>query len=183
MDARTDEELLAAVGAEPAAFGVFYRRHVEDVVAYLHRRTGSAEAAADLTAETFAAALVGRERLDPARGSARQWLFGIAGRELADFHRRGAADRRARRRVGMERLVLDDDDLERIESVAAAAGVGELLDDLPAEQAAAVRGRVVDELAYAEPAARLDTTEAAARQRVSRGLAALRARLTERREA
>jgi hypothetical protein len=33
-DPRTDEELLAAVDAEPEAFGVFYRRHVRPLLGY-----------------------------------------------------------------------------------------------------------------------------------------------------
>jgi DNA-directed RNA polymerase specialized sigma24 family protein len=42
------------------------------------RRTRDAELAADLTAETFAAALAARARFDPGRGSASAWLFGLA---------------------------------------------------------------------------------------------------------
>jgi DNA-directed RNA polymerase specialized sigma24 family protein len=56
----SDDELLASL--EPGSFAVFYRRHVEDLVAFFMRRTRDAELAADLTAETFAAALVARAR-------------------------------------------------------------------------------------------------------------------------
>ena len=59
----SDDELLASL--EPGSFAVFYRRHVEDLVAFFMRRTRNAELAADLTAETFAAALVARARFDP----------------------------------------------------------------------------------------------------------------------
>ena len=51
----SDDELLASL--QPGSFAVFYRRHVEDLVAFFMRRTRNAELAADLTAETFAAAL------------------------------------------------------------------------------------------------------------------------------
>jgi DNA-directed RNA polymerase specialized sigma24 family protein len=51
-DPRTDEELLAAVHGEPEAFGVFCRRHVRPLLGYFLRRTGDAELAADLCAET-----------------------------------------------------------------------------------------------------------------------------------
>src|SRR5579862_481762 len=58
-DRRTDQELLAAaLSVEPEAFTVFYSRHVDVVLAFLRRRTASAEIAADLMAETFAAALL-----------------------------------------------------------------------------------------------------------------------------
>ena len=39
MDERTDDDLLAATRAEPEAFAVFYRRHVEAMLAYCARRT------------------------------------------------------------------------------------------------------------------------------------------------
>jgi DNA-directed RNA polymerase specialized sigma24 family protein len=101
---RSDEELLRAAGAEPEAFAVFYRRHVRALSAYFWRRTRDAETTADLTAETFAAALDGCARFDPARGPAIGWLYGIAHRQLGTLARRGAVERRARRRLGMARL-------------------------------------------------------------------------------
>jgi RNA polymerase sigma-70 factor (ECF subfamily) len=76
----------------------------------------------------------------------------------------------------MERLDLDDEALARVDELAGV-DVRVWLEDLPPEQAVAVRARVVDGRAYAELAAAAGTSEAAARQRVSRGLAALRARL------
>ena len=68
MDERSDDDLLAATRAEPEAFAVFYRRHVDSLLAYFARRTRDAELAADLTAETFAAALDGAHRHRPERG-------------------------------------------------------------------------------------------------------------------
>jgi hypothetical protein len=37
---RSDEELLAAAGRDPQAFGIFYRRHGEAVVRYRDRFAG-----------------------------------------------------------------------------------------------------------------------------------------------
>ena len=93
MAARTDEELLVATPSEPEAFGVFYRRHAHAVAGYFLRRTRSPEIAADLTAETFAAALKGARRFDPSRGPAARWLYGIARRELGGSCRRRAEKR------------------------------------------------------------------------------------------
>ena len=112
-----DDELLASL--EPGSFAVFYRRHVEDLVAFFMRRTRNAELAADLTAETFAAALVARARFDPGRGSASAWLYGIALHKLARVERREAAEWRARRRLGMERIELTDADIERIDALGS----------------------------------------------------------------
>jgi RNA polymerase sigma-70 factor (ECF subfamily) len=174
-DPRTDEELLAAVRREPEAFGVFYRRHVSGLLGYFLRRTRQPELAADLTAETFAAALDGLRRFDARRGPAVAWLYGIARRQLGTALRRGAVEDRARRRLGMAALDLTDEALERIEAEADVATAA--LDHLPAEQREAVQARIVDERDYAEIATTARTSEAVVRKRVSRGLAGLRSRI------
>jgi hypothetical protein len=58
----SDAELIASVENAADAFAVLYERHVDDVLRYFVQRTGCAQTAADLTAETFAAALVSRRR-------------------------------------------------------------------------------------------------------------------------
>lgn len=181
MAPRSDEDLLLATPREPEAFGVFYRRHAHAIAGYFLRRTRSPELAADLTAETFAAALRGARRFDPTKGEAMAWLYGIARRELGSALERGRVEDRARRRMRIPRIDLDDDALERVEAAASAAGSGVLahLDELPAEQRHAVRARVVDERDYADIAVSSLASEPVIRQRVSRGLAALRARMKE----
>lgn len=169
----TDEELLQSPRAED--FGAFYRRHVRGILGWLMRQTRDPEAAADLTAETFAAALVARRRFAPERASAQSWLYGIATHKLRDWQRRGYAEDRARRRLGMERLELTDTDIAEIEY--HGGDVGELVASLPTDQGAAVTARVVEERSYAEIAGALEVPEAAVRKRVSRGLAELRRRL------
>jgi RNA polymerase sigma-70 factor (ECF subfamily) len=178
---RSDEQLLCAARDEPEAFAVFYRRHVRALSAYFWRRSRDAETTADLTAETFAAALDGCARFDPARGPAIGWLYGIAHRQLATLARRGAVEKRARRRMGMVRLALDDAELERNEADAVREGpqarVLMELAALPAEQRAAVEARVLHELDYAQIAVAAGASEVVVRKRVSRGLAVLRGRL------
>jgi DNA-directed RNA polymerase specialized sigma24 family protein len=56
----TDEELLLARSS--AAFGEFYDRHARVAFGYFARRTRDPEVAADLTAETFASAIVAQRR-------------------------------------------------------------------------------------------------------------------------
>src|SRR5215210_854152 len=142
----SDDELLASL--EPGSFAVFYRRHVEDLVAFFMRRTRSAELAADLTAETFAAALVARARFDPGRASASAWLFGIALNKLARVERRQVAERRARRRLGMEWIELTDADIERIEALGSGERAHVLLERISPEQRDAIRAHVIDERPY-----------------------------------
>ena len=70
----TDEQLLSARDA--ASFELFYCRHVESMLGFFARRTGDPELAADLCAETFAAALAGRRRYRTEAGAAAAWLYG-----------------------------------------------------------------------------------------------------------
>jgi RNA polymerase sigma-70 factor (ECF subfamily) len=95
----SDEELLASGRTEE--FGVFYDRHARTVLAYFVRRTGDPQVGADLTAETFASAIAAQGRYRPTGAPALAWLFTIAGRRLADYERRGAVERRMRRRLAM----------------------------------------------------------------------------------
>jgi DNA-directed RNA polymerase specialized sigma24 family protein len=108
----TDDALLQS--GDPEDFGRFYDRYVESLLAFFQRRTGDPEAAADLTAETFAAALVARRRYEARATPAAAWLFGIAQHKLPDFRRRGSAETRMRARLGMERLAVSAEDAEMI---------------------------------------------------------------------
>lgn len=169
----TDDELLLAGDAD--SFEAFYRRHCSWVLGFLARRTHDPELAADLCAEVFAAALVARRRYRPRDGAANAWLYRIALNKLNDALRRGYAEDRARRRLGMRPVAPDTDDLRAIE--AYGGDLTSLVDDLPPEQAAAVRARVIDERGYDAIAAQLGVPEATVRKRVSRGLSGLRARI------
>jgi RNA polymerase sigma-70 factor (ECF subfamily) len=172
---RPDEELIAALARDPEAFTAFYRRHVDDVLGFLARRTGDPELAADLTAEVFATVLLQARRYRGERGTPRVWLLSIAANKQRDGWRRAAAERRARRRLGVRDVAVDGDDIAYIE--ARGREVEALLCELPEEQRSAVRGRVIDDRSYDELAAAAGVSSAAVRQRVSRGLTALRDRL------
>jgi RNA polymerase sigma-70 factor (ECF subfamily) len=178
-----DAELLRLAEQDPSTFGRFYQRHVDAVLGYHYRRTGCAQTAADLTAETFAAAYLARRRFRPGPAPARAWLFGIARRQLGTFARRQRVADRARRRMAIPPFDLSDDDLERIESLVdlapIAAAVRAAVADLPPGQAEAVRLRIGDDRSYVEVAAALGCSVGAARVRVSRGLRALAERLEE----
>lgn len=177
---RSDLELLAASVVEPEAFGEFYARHERTVLLYMRQRTGSAELAADLAAEVFAAALQACHRpahMPPAAPVA--WLFGIAHHKLVDSYARGRVENDARRRLGMQPVVLDHDDLELIEQIDQDETVRCLIDSLPMDQRSAVRERVLAERDYSEIALELCCSESVVRKRVSRGLARLRTQLQQ----
>ena len=174
MDRLDDDELLALTPRRPDAFAVFYRRHEQALLGWLVRRTGDPELAADLSAETWAAALLGVRRFDASRGPAAAWVFGIAHHKFLRALEKGRVEDRARRKLGLPPLVLEDEALERVARLGGDARVDALLAKLPAAQAEAVRARVIDELPYERIAARVRCSESVIRQRVSRGLATLR---------
>ncbi len=160
---------------------VFYRRHVAAVLAYLMSRTGRPELAADICAEVFAAALEKSGRYDPSRGAARSWLLSMASSRLIDAVRRGAVEDRARARLKMSVIELNDADLKGIEELLDPdLDIAEqLLEGLPSGQREAVRARVLDERDYGEIAASVGLSEHVIRKRVSRGLSALRTELSK----
>jgi RNA polymerase sigma factor (sigma-70 family) len=98
----------------------------------------------------------------------RGWLFTIAHHKVIDHHR--ATNRRP---------VPVDDVAER--GVAAVGDDGDLwaaVATLPDKQRGAIALRYLGDLPYAEIAAALDCSEAAARQNVRAGLASLRVEVT-----
>jgi RNA polymerase sigma factor (sigma-70 family) len=172
----TDAELLAAACTDAAAFRALYDRYAARVLHYHERRTSDADAAHDLTAETFAQAWLARARFrDEAGGSAAPWLFAIARHVLLASVRKRALEQRACRRLGLELPGAMTEPEERW-----LEGLDEALAELPDGQREAIRLRVEDDLAYERVAESLGTTPEAARVRVHRGLAALRNRLSAR---
>jgi RNA polymerase sigma-70 factor (ECF subfamily) len=173
----TDAELIVASKRDPAAFRELYDRWAERLLAYFYRRVLDAEVAADLLAETFAVAYERRTRFRDLGRPGGAWLYGIAAKELSHWFRSQRVERSAIRRLGVEVPELDDESIARIEALADVAGHREALaaalHQMTGGEREAVELRVVDELAYAEIAARLDCTENTARQRVHRGLARL----------
>lgn len=183
---RSDAELLASTRSDPTAFAEFYDRYESAVVSYFARRVGDAEVAADLTAEVFAAMLRAAPRYRPKTPTAAGWVFTIAHNTLSKSVRRGRVEARARARLNIREAVsFDADELERVEALASGGGgsgdsrLTALLDQLPREQADAIRARVLDERGYPEIAAELETSALVIRKRVSRGLAAMRRQLEQ----
>jgi RNA polymerase sigma-70 factor (ECF subfamily) len=178
----SDAQLLAGVAArDERAFSAFYRRHLAMIVGWCVRRTGDPELAADLTAEVFAAALVSAARYQPTHESAAGWLLGIARNVLGHSVRHGQVDARARERLGASPLTVEDEDLAVVLEIAGQNGAaGHLLAELPVDERAAVRARVIEERPYSEIARSLGCSEMVVRKRVSRGLARLRAGLATR---
>lgn len=184
MDERSDAQLLLASRDDPAAFVEVYRRHAEDLLRYFARRTLDPEAAAELTAETFAEAFSSRANYRDTGANGVAWLYGIARHELGRFFRSGRIDAAARKKIGLPPRELPLEDYERIEDLVDFAPIrsalAEALETLAEDQREALTLRVIDGLPYPEVADRLHCAETAARQRVSRGLRRLALVLQER---
>jgi RNA polymerase sigma factor (sigma-70 family) len=180
MRSPSDADLLRAIAdGDDAAFAAFYRGHVDAVVGFFRRRVESPELAFDLAAETFAAVVVSAGSFS-GEAPAVAWLFGIARNKLRESLRRERVEDAARRRLGLEPIVLADTDIERIDEMADGGhALARELAALPEPTREALLARHVEELEYAEIATRLACSEQVVRQRVHRGLSQLRAGLKE----
>jgi RNA polymerase sigma factor (sigma-70 family) len=124
-----DAVVLAGSVREPDRFAEIYDRYFGEVYRYVAGRLGR-DVADDLAAETFLVAFRKRDRFDPARGSVRPWLYGIAttlvGQHRREETRRYRALARAGRRVldtaeGYDDRIVDAVTAERATRPLAAA--------------------------------------------------------------
>jgi RNA polymerase sigma factor (sigma-70 family) len=152
----------AAVSAIPP-FERFYEQHRDEVFGYLVRLLGR-QTAEDAFQETFLRALRAYPKLVHGR-QLRAWAFTIATRVALDLRRR-----REPALAAAEPATTD----ER----PAYAELEHLSGDLPATERAAVVLRYGYDLAYADIASALGSSEEAARQAASSGVRRLRRRMT-----
>jgi RNA polymerase sigma-70 factor (ECF subfamily) len=110
-----------------ARFSHVYRSTRVEILAYLLRRASQREDAADLLGEVYLSAW---RRIDdiPEGDSARLWLYGVARRVLANYHRR---DRTVRKVAGVLRAELIASDVAVVDITdARIVAVHEALDAL-----------------------------------------------------
>jgi RNA polymerase sigma-70 factor (ECF subfamily) len=146
------------------------------VLVYLRRRSGDPELSADLTAETFAAALVSvhRGHVDGVDNGA-AWLLDIARHKLIDSFRRGRAELAALEKLGLPRPSVDDEQLARIYALAGLSDrVRSAFATLTPDERGAVVERVLLERDCEQIAQAGEQSAAVVRKRVSRGLGRLR---------
>jgi RNA polymerase sigma factor (sigma-70 family) len=180
---RTDAQLLSAARSDAHAFRELYDRYAEAIHRFHLGRTRAREAALDLTAETFAQAWVSRERFsDLADGSAAPWLFAIARHVLVASVRKRRLERSACEQLGILAAV-DRAEAPTEPDELWLEGLDEAFAGLTPDVQDAVLLRVLEDMSYEDVAKRTGTSPGAARVRVHRGLAALRDRLLQAKEA
>ena len=81
---RTDQELLARLHSDPAAFEELYLRHVGKVVAAVTRRVDDPAEVRELVAAAFTRVFWSARRFDPARASPLPWLLGVTAVVVAE---------------------------------------------------------------------------------------------------
>jgi RNA polymerase sigma-70 factor (ECF subfamily) len=168
-----DAGMVAAARRDRRAFDRLYDRYADRVLRYALARTGSAAVADDITSDTFVAAMEGLARYDPARGSFAAWLFTIAARRIADYHR----TQRRRWEILTRRAPLppppSDDALDTLIRDEDARRVRAALARLSEPDRHIVLLRYSAGLSGAEIAAVLGISDGTARVRLSRALARL----------
>ena len=149
----------AATSPGPPTFERFYEAHRDEIFRYLVRLLGRT-AAEDAFQETFLRALRGYGTLRHA-GNLRAWAFTIATRVALDERRR-------------DRPVHDVPEQPTNDVRPAYAEIEHLAGELPRTERAAVVLRYGYDLAYADIADALGSSEDAARQAASSGIRRLR---------
>jgi RNA polymerase sigma-70 factor (ECF subfamily) len=89
---RSDEELVRGLGGSDAdeALRALYRVHGRPLFGYAMRRLGDRGLAEEAVQEVFTRLWRGAATFDPAQGSFRTWLYGIARHVVIDLERRRA---------------------------------------------------------------------------------------------
>jgi RNA polymerase sigma factor (sigma-70 family) len=81
-------------------FERLYEDHAQALFGFLAYRTGDRGLAEEVMSESFERALKARKRYDPAKASAKTWLYSIALNCLSDHQRRRSVEARALGRIG-----------------------------------------------------------------------------------
>lgn len=171
-----ERQLIKAARADPQAFDLLYRQHVTAVYRYCFAQTGQANEAEELTAQTFLAAWETLSRYR-GRGTFAAWLFGIARRKCADFHRR----QYRRREEELDTAVaLSDPDTPLLEQYVYRQGVldciRQALQAGSAVRREALYLRFWGGLSVRETAVVMGKSEAAVKMLVSRAISDLKER-------
>jgi RNA polymerase sigma-70 factor (ECF subfamily) len=170
--------LVRAAQTDAQAFGALYDRYVQRVYRYCFYRTNHAPDAEDLTAQIFMAALEGlpRYRQDGHFGG---WLFSIARKKVADYHRRTRTLLNAAQ-VSLDEAALPPIHADLAVDVEKSQRRERLLKQIQAlaeDERDLIHLRYVAELSFAEIARTLQKSEEAVKKSLYRLIARLKQQL------
>ena len=158
-------------------FELLYRANVDAVTAYFARRAAEPQVVADLTADTFVAAITSFGSFDPRKGSGRAWVFGIARRVYASYCETYSQQQHRLQRLAGRRE-LDPDQVEellnRIDAERACRDMLAGLAELPERDRAVIELVDITGLRPQEAAAALGLAPGTVRMRLLRARARLR---------
>ena len=156
-------------------FDELVERHSAEIFAYVWRMLREAHDAEDCLQETFLRAFrsYGRVR---AGANYRAWLYKIATNTARSHWKRRTRSEAHTTELDPDRQADEMSVADRVERKTLLAAVARAVEELPDQQRAALIMRKYQELSYAEIAAALECTEAAARANVYQAVKKLQAR-------
>jgi RNA polymerase sigma-70 factor (ECF subfamily) len=158
-------------------FEQLYEAHAGPLLAFLEYRTGDAQLARDVLADTFERVLTTRWRFDSRKAGQKTWLYSIALNRLHDLGRRKGAEARA-----LERLAAGSRETswgEHDEALDTRDALIRALATLPGEEREALALRYGGDLSLKEIATTTGTRATTVKGRIHRGLRRLREELGE----
>jgi RNA polymerase sigma-70 factor (ECF subfamily) len=171
--------LVRAAQNDAQAFAALYDLYVQRVYRYCYYRTNHAPDAEDLTAQIFMAALEGLQRYRQ-DGHFGGWLFSIARKKVADYHRRAPYATH----VPLDESVLPPihadlsaDLAVDVEKSQRRERLLKLIQALAEDERDLIHLRYVAELSFAEIARTLQKNEEAVKKSLYRLLARLKQQL------
>jgi RNA polymerase sigma factor (sigma-70 family) len=158
-------------------FELLYRANVDAVTAYFARRAAEPQVVADLTADTFVAAITSFGSFDPRKGTGRAWVFGIARRVYASYCETYSQHQHRLQRLAGRRE-LDPDQVEellnRIDAERACRDMVAGLAELPERDRVVIELVDITGLRPQEAAAALGLAPGTVRMRLLRARSRLR---------
>jgi RNA polymerase sigma-70 factor, ECF subfamily len=186
-DIEHDRQLVAKAKQDPEAFGEIFDLYYKTILTYAARRTGDAEAAEDIAAQTFEKAQRGLWRYTWRNIPLLAWLYKIAGNEIRMWARKekhktysldvlieAGFDRTDKEAVS-ERELLE----AKLKEDREWARVTKALRQLPMKYQAVLSLRYMEGKSSAEIAVIVGKREGTVRSSLSRGLSMLRMLLAE----
>ena len=180
MPASPNDAFLDAVARRyRAAWGALYDAHVHEIYGFVsHLMGGDRSSCDDLTQEVWLQAIGCVARFDPGKGELRDWLFGIARRQVAlHFRRLSTANVSLPDALGPElepaddALLLPQDVMEQVERRQLVRAA---FTTIPMTHQHVLRQKYIDGQSVHEIAATMKTTAKAVESHLSRARARLR---------